>query len=149
MVVRASPNLFATLAWRNPSRPPGGRITERVSAVGAHQRAPFSQDATYWRKDITLDGRSSDKGDWARTEIHMTEWTTDVDDGGAIDEAPMTSQPVLRKARRSALRRSSSRRELYSDARDEARLVRGRDSFVWRGRVLPVGVPIAAAAGLL
>jgi len=100
-------------------------------------------------RDITLDGRSSDKGDWARTEIHMTEWTTDVDAGGAIDEAPMTSQPVLRTARRSALRRSSSRRELYADARDEARRVRGRDAFVWRGRVLPVGVPIAAAAGLL
>ena len=100
-------------------------------------------------RDITLDGRSSDKGDRARTEIHMTEWTTDVDDGGAIDEPPMTSQPVLRTARRSALRRSSSRRELYSDARDEARRVRGRDAFVWRGRVLPVGVPIAAAAGLL
>jgi hypothetical protein len=27
--------------------------------------------------------------------------------------------------------------------------VRGRDAFVWRGRVLPIGIPLAAAAGLV
>ena len=60
-------------------------------------------------RDITLDGRSSDKGDRARTEIHMTEWTTDVDDGGAIDEPPMTSQPVLRTVMRTGAREATSR----------------------------------------
>jgi hypothetical protein len=28
-------------------------------------------------------------------------------------------------------------------------LVRGRDAFVWKGRVFPVGIPIAAAASLM
>jgi len=78
----------------------------------------------------------------------MTEWTTNVD-AGALDEASVMTQPTLRRARRSSLRRAASRRELYADAREEARLVRGANAFVWQGRVLPIGVPLAAAAGLL
>ena len=27
-------------------------------------------------------------------------------------------------------------------------MARGRDAFVWRGRMLPIGVPLAAAAGV-
>jgi len=78
----------------------------------------------------------------------MTEWTTDADARQLLGELPATPQPILRTARSSALRRSLSRRELYANAREEARLVRGRDAFVWKRRVLPVGLPIAAAAGL-
>lgn len=54
-----------------------------------------------------------------------------------------------RTIRRSALRPASSRRALYANAREEARLVRGRKTFVWRGRVLPIGVPLAVGAGAL
>ena len=78
----------------------------------------------------------------------MTEWTTDAGADDAIDDVQMTP-PIRRTARASALRRAPSRRALYTDAREEARLVRGRNTFVWKGRVLPVGLPIAAAAGLL
>lgn len=52
-----------------------------------------------------------------------------------------------RTGRRSALRPVSSRRELYANARQEARLVRGRAAFVWRGRMLPIAIPLAAGAG--
>lgn len=79
----------------------------------------------------------------------MTEWTTDADARELLGEVPTTLQPILRTARSSALRRPLSRRELYANAREEARLVRGRNAFVWKGRVLPVGLPMAAAAGLL
>jgi hypothetical protein len=59
-----------------------------------------------------------------------------------------TTMTVPRTTRRSALRHAGSRRDLRADAREEARLARGRDVFVWRGRVLPIGVPLGAAAGL-
>lgn len=49
----------------------------------------------------------------------------------------------------SALHRPRTRSELLANARREARLVRGRDAFVWRGRVLPIGLPIGIAAGAL
>ena len=52
-----------------------------------------------------------------------------------------------RTAHRSALRPAGSRRQLYATAREEARLVRGRKAFVWQGRVLPIGIPLAAGAG--
>ena len=73
----------------------------------------------------------------------MSEWTP------TIDSAEVITPPVTRTIRRSALRPAVSRRALYSNAREEARLVRGRDAFVWQGRVLPIGIPLAAAAGLL
>ena len=71
----------------------------------------------------------------------------DAADG--LDVATKIPAPVLRTRGRSALRRAHSRRQLHADARDEARLVRGRDTFVWKGRVLPIGLPLAAAAGLV
>ncbi|HET7457439.1 MAG TPA: hypothetical protein VFJ74_07280 [Gemmatimonadaceae bacterium] len=49
----------------------------------------------------------------------------------------------------SALHRPRTRSELVRTARREARLVRGRDAFVWRSRVLPIGLPLAVAAGTL
>ena len=52
-----------------------------------------------------------------------------------------------RTVHRSALRPATSRRELHATARQEARLVRGRQAFVWSGRVLPIGIPLAAGAG--
>src|SRR5690242_9169604 len=52
-----------------------------------------------------------------------------------------------RTVHRSALRSAASRRALYATAREEARLVRGRQAFVWSGRVLPIGIPLAASAG--
>ena len=79
----------------------------------------------------------------------MTEWTPTVDALDGIDDASAVAEPVPRMVRRSALRTGGSRRELYADAREQARLVRGRDTFVWRGRVLPIGLPLAAAAGVL
>jgi len=78
----------------------------------------------------------------------MTEWTPPVDTPEDVDVAVMTP-PVSRTIRRSALRPALSRRALYAEARDEARLVRGRNAFVWQGRMLPIGIPLAAAAGLL
>ena len=78
-----------------------------------------------------------------------TEWTPTVDAYDALDNAAALARPVPRMIRRSALHHASSRRALYADARAEARIARGRDAFVWRGRVLPIGIPAAAAAGLL
>ena len=49
----------------------------------------------------------------------------------------------------SALHRPRTRSELLATARREARLVRGRDAFVWRGRVLPIGLPLGVAVGTL
>jgi hypothetical protein len=49
----------------------------------------------------------------------------------------------------SALHRPRTRSELLATARREARLARGRDAFVWRGRVLPIGVPVGVALGAL
>jgi hypothetical protein len=66
-----------------------------------------------------------------------------------LDAATNIPAPVVRTTRRSALRPAASRRQLHADAHEEARLVRGRDAFVWRGRVLPIGVPLAAAAGIV
>ena len=74
----------------------------------------------------------------------MTEWTPTVDALDGVDEAP-----VIARRRRSTLRPAASRRDLYAEAGAQARLVRGRDAFVWRGRVLPIGLPLAAAAGVL
>ena len=78
----------------------------------------------------------------------MTEWTPTTQTIDDIGAAVMT-RPISRTARRSALRPAPSRRVLYADAREEARIVRGRNAFVWRGRVLPIGIPLAMAAGLL
>jgi hypothetical protein len=79
----------------------------------------------------------------------MSEWDSTVDTVDGLDISPPLPAPVVRTARRSALRPARSRRALYADAREQARLVRGRDAFVWQGRVLPIGVPLAAAAGLV
>jgi hypothetical protein len=49
----------------------------------------------------------------------------------------------------SALHRPRTRSELIATARREARLVRGRDAFVWRARVLPIGLPVGVFAGAL
>jgi hypothetical protein len=69
--------------------------------------------------------------------------------GGNGDAELVTTRPVPRTMRRSALRSAESRAALAADARAEARLVRGRQRFVWNGRVLPIGVPLSAAAGLV
>jgi hypothetical protein len=69
--------------------------------------------------------------------------------GGNGDAELVTTRPVPRTMRRSALRPASSRATLAADARAEARLVRGRNRFIWNGRVLPIGVPLGAATGLV
>jgi hypothetical protein len=79
----------------------------------------------------------------------MTDWSSMGDAADGLDVATNIPAPVIRTRGRSALRGAPSRRQLYADAREEARLVRGRDAFVWQGRVLPIGVPLAAAAGLV
>ena len=79
----------------------------------------------------------------------MSEWDSTVDTVDGLDVSPPLPAAVVRTARRSALRSARSRRQLYADAREQARLVRGRDAFVWQGRVLPIGIPLAAAAGLV
>ena len=68
---------------------------------------------------------------------------------GNGDAELVTTRPVPRTMRRSALRPAASRAALAADARAEARLVRGRNRFVWNGRVLPIGVPLGAATGLV
>lgn len=78
----------------------------------------------------------------------MTEWTPTVVASDDLDESSVLARPP-RTLRRSALRPAASRRDLYADAGAQARLVRGRDAFVWRGRVLPIGLPLAAATGVL
>jgi hypothetical protein len=78
----------------------------------------------------------------------MSEWDSTVESGGEPDVSPPMPAPVVRTVRRSALRPAPSRRRLHADAREQARIVRGRSAFVWRGRVLPIGIPLAAAAGL-
>lgn len=79
----------------------------------------------------------------------MSQWTPSVEAYDALDDSIARTQPVPRMIRRSALHQAPSRRALYADARAEARIAHGRDAFVWRGRVLPIGIPIAAAAGVL
>jgi hypothetical protein len=79
----------------------------------------------------------------------MTDWHSIGDAADDLDVATKIPAPVVRTTRRSALRPAPSRRRLYADAREQARLVRGRDAFVWKGRVIPIGVPLAAAAGLV
>jgi hypothetical protein len=79
----------------------------------------------------------------------MTEWTPTTDGYEAAEEIAVMTHPVSRSTRRSALNPATSRRALYADARAQARGVRGRDRFVWRGRVVPLGIPLAAAAGVL
>ena len=78
----------------------------------------------------------------------MTEWPPTVDAGEELDAGWEELRPVRRTARRSALRPAGSRRALYADAREQARLARGREMFIWGGRVIPIGLPVAAAAGL-
>jgi len=79
----------------------------------------------------------------------MTDWSSMGDAADGLDVATSIPAPVIRTRGRSALRRAPSRRLLYADAREQARLVRGRDAFVWQGRVFPIGVPLAAAASLV
>lgn len=79
----------------------------------------------------------------------MSEWDLTTETADGLDVSPSMSAPVVRTLRRSALRGAPSRRQLHADAREQARLVRGRNAFVWNGRVLPIGVPLAAAAGLV
>jgi hypothetical protein len=78
----------------------------------------------------------------------MSEWLPTVDGLDGVDELSVKTRPVPRMIRRSALRPATSRRDLYADAQAQARLVRGRNAFVWRDRMLPVGIPLAAAAGV-
>lgn len=73
----------------------------------------------------------------------------DAETTGNGDAELVTTRPVPRTMRRSALRQAASREALRADARAEARLARGRARFVWGGRVLPVGIPLGAAAGLV
>lgn len=79
----------------------------------------------------------------------MTDWTPSVDALDSIDDASAITRPTPRRVRSSALRPSLSRRDLYADASAQARMVRGRDAFVWQGRVLPIGLPLATAAGII
>src|SRR3954471_24173657 len=79
----------------------------------------------------------------------MTDWFPTADAGSGGDATAVMTQSVPRLARRSALRPAASRRMLYANAAEQARLVRGRETFVWRGRVLPIGIPLASAAGLV
>ena len=79
----------------------------------------------------------------------MTDMTPTVDALTGLDDTSALIRPVPRMIRRTALRPATSRRELYDDAREQARLVRGRNAFVWQGRVVPIGIPLAAAAGIL
>jgi hypothetical protein len=79
----------------------------------------------------------------------MTDWNSTVDAADSLETATSLPAPVVRTTRRSALRPAPSRRQLYADAREQARQVRGRNAFVWQGRVLPIGVPLAVAASLV
>lgn len=56
---------------------------------------------------------------------------------------PHVAETVRRM--RGALRPAESRAALLSAARHEARMVHGRERFVWRERVLTVGLPLGAA----
>jgi hypothetical protein len=56
---------------------------------------------------------------------------------------------IPRVVRRSALRPAVTHRQLVADAKQQARMARGRDAFIWRNRVLPIGLPLSAAAGLV
>jgi len=79
----------------------------------------------------------------------MTDWSSMGRAADGLDVATSIPAPVVRTRGRSALRPARSRRQLHADARDQARHVRGRNAFVWQGRVLPIGIPLAAAAGLV
>lgn len=79
----------------------------------------------------------------------MTEWTPSVEGYHTLDDASAMTRPIPRRIRRSALRPAPSRRALHAGARAVARQVHGRDAFVWQGRVLPIGIPLAAATGVL
>lgn len=79
----------------------------------------------------------------------MSEWDMTAETMDGLDVSPPMAAPVVRTLRRSALRGASSRRQLHADASEQARHVRGRNAFVWNGRVLPLGLPLAAAAGLV
>src|SRR3954462_4507618 len=76
-------------------------------------------------------------------------YATHADERGVLHLPYTPVPPTPRVVRPSALRHAASHRELIADARQQARLVRGRDAFVWRGRMLPIGVPLGAAAGLI
>ena len=72
-----------------------------------------------------------------------------ADERGVLHLPYTPVPPTPRVVRPSALRQASTHRELIADARQQARLARGRDAFVWRGRMLPFGLPLGAAAGLI
>jgi hypothetical protein len=79
----------------------------------------------------------------------MTEWTPSVEQYRALDDAAAMLRPTPRRVRRTALRSAPSRRALHADARAVARHVHGRDAFIWQGRVLPIGMPLAAMTSVL
>ena len=97
-------------------------------------RAPFSQD----------DGQPRAGGRMRQPVESSPPSSTDSGDFAGV---PGIDSPVVHHRRSTAFRYAGSRRELYADAREEARLVHGRDDFVWRARVLPIGVPLAVGAG--
>jgi hypothetical protein len=76
-------------------------------------------------------------------------YATHADERGVLHLPYTPVPPTPRVVRASALRPAASHRVLIADARQQARLARGRDAFVWRGRMLPIGLPLGAAAGLL
>jgi hypothetical protein len=49
----------------------------------------------------------------------------------------------------SALRHAATREALLASARREARMSRGRDHFLVHERVLPIGLPLASALGIV
>lgn len=57
-------------------------------------------------------------------------------------------QPQTRSAgTRSAFRHYYDRDALLAEARRQARLARGEREFIWRARILPVGVPAGLVLG--
>ena len=81
----------------------------------------------------------------------MTEWTPNVEAYDALDDAAASTLPAPRMIRRSPLHHAPSRRNpLHPDGLIAFFTgLRGRDAFVWKGRVFPIGIPIAAAASFM
>ena len=80
----------------------------------------------------------------------LTDSITDHADTDGVLHLPYTAVSTIpRVVRRSALRPAVTHRQLVADARQQARMARGRNAFVWRARVLPIGLPLSAAAGLV
>jgi hypothetical protein len=82
-------------------------------------------------------------------DMLVDSYAAHADERGVLHLPYTPVPPVPRVVRHSALRPAVSHRALVADARQQARLARGRDAFVWRGRMLPIGLPLTAAAGLL